>query len=154
MIDVKRILVGTDFSKSSQLALKYAAEFAKQFKSEVILCHVLESLDFISQLPPLTEGYFPPNLPEIQEKHARVQCEQALAAEGITNARVLLLHGSPFAEVVRAAKEESASMIVVGTHGRGALAHFVLGSVAERIVRQAPCPVLTVRLGETEFVAS
>src|SRR5438477_11012213 len=78
MISLKRILTATDFSQPSQVALRYAAAFAKAFSAEVILCHVLEKPDFISTLPPVAEGYFPPNLAEIQEKHARVQCEQAL----------------------------------------------------------------------------
>lgn len=153
MIDLKRILVATDFSKHSQVALQYAAAFGKAFSAEVILCHTLEKPDFLSQLPPVAETYFPPNLTEIQEKHARVQCEQVLAAAGLSQARVLLVHGNPSAEITRAAKEENVDLVIVGTHGRGALAHILLGSVAEKVVRAAPCPVLTVRSGEHEFVA-
>lgn len=152
MIDLKRILVATDFSQHSQVALKYAAAFGKAFSAEVVLCHVLEKPDFLSQLPPIAEGYFPPNLVEIQEKHARVQCEQVLATAGLSQARVLLLHGNPTQEIAKAAKDENADLIIVGTHGRGAIAHILLGSVAEKIVRSAPCPVLTVRSGEHEFV--
>ena len=152
MIDLKRILTATDFSPHSKIALDYAAAFAKAFGAEVTLCHVLERPDFISQLPPVAEGYFPPNLAELHEKHARVQCEQVLAAAGLSAARVLLRHGSPYPEIVRAAREENADLIIIGTHGRGAIAHMLLGSVAERVVRAAPCPVLTVRSGEHEFV--
>jgi len=152
MINLKRILVATDFSRHSEVALRYATAFAKAFEAEVILCHVLERPDFISSLPPVSEGYFPPNLAELQEKHARVKCEEVLAAAGLSHARVLLLHGSPSAETVKAAQEEDVDLIIVGTHGRGAIAHMLLGSVAERIVRTAQCPVLTVRLGEHEFV--
>ena len=152
MIDLKRILTATDFSPASQVALTYAAAFAKAFSAEVILCHVLEKPDFLAGLPPVAEGYFPPNLAEIQEKHARVQCEQVLATAGLSHARVLLLHGSPAREIARAATEENADLIIAGTHGRGAIAHLLLGSVAERVVRMAPCPVLTVRSGEHEFV--
>ena len=107
MIDLKRILVATDFSKHSEVALHYAAAFGKAFSADVVLCHVLEKPDFISQLPPVAEGYFPPNLAEIQEKHARVQCEQVLAAAGLSQARVRLLHGNPAGEIARAAKEEN-----------------------------------------------
>ena len=154
MIDLKRILAATDFSQHSQVALRYAAALAKAFSAEVVLCHVLENPDFLSQLPPVAEGYFPPNLAEIQEKHARVQCEQVLAAEGLSQARVLLRHGTPSVELVQAAKDEHADLIIVGTHGRGAIAHLLLGSVAEKVVRAASCPVLTVRSGEHEFVKS
>lgn len=152
MIDLKRIVVATDFSRHSQVALQYAEAFSKAFGAEVVLCHVLEKPDFLSQLPPVAEGYFPPNLSEMQEKHARVQCEQALAAAGLSQARVSLAHGNPSSEIARVAGEENADLVIVGTHGRGALAHILLGSVAEKIVRLAPCPVLTVRSGEHEFV--
>jgi universal stress protein A len=152
MIDLKRILVATDFSRHSRVALDYAAAFSKAFNAEVVLCHVLEKPDFLSQLPPVSEGYFPPNLSEMQEKHARVQCEQVLAAAGLSQARVLLVHGNPAGEIAKAAADEKVDLVIVGTHGRGALAHILLGSVAEKIVRSAPCPVLTVRSGEHEFV--
>jgi len=152
MIDLKRILTATDFSQASEVALRYAAAFAKAFSAEVVLCHVLEKPDFLSSLPPVAEGYIPPNLAELQEKHARVQCEQVLAAAGLSQARVLLLHGGPAHEITRAAGSENADLIIIGTHGRGAIAHLLLGSVAERVVRSAPCPVLTVRSGEHEFL--
>lgn len=154
MIDLKRILTATDFSQASHVAMRYAAAFAKAFSAEVILCHVLENPDFLSSLPPVAEGYFPANLAEIQEKHARVQCEQVLATVGLSQARVLLLHGGPAHEIAKAAAEENVDLIIVGTHGRGAIAHLLLGSVAERVVRSAPCPVLTVRPGEHEFVTA
>lgn len=153
MIQLKRILTATDFSEHSQVALKYTAAFCEAFGAEAILCHVLENPDFLSQYPPVGETYFPPNFVELHEKQARIQCEQVLAAVGLSHARVLLKHGNPYVEIVRAAREEGADLIIVGTHGRGPVAHIILGSVAERIVRAAPCPVLTVRSGEHEFVA-
>lgn len=153
MINLKRILTATDFSRHSQVALQYAAAFAKAFHAEVYLCHVLETPDFLSNFPPVSEGYFPPNLGELQEKHARVQCEQVLASVGLSQAQVLLLHGRPYHEIVQAAREEEIDLIILGTHGRGAVAHMLLGSIAERVVRTASCPVLTVRAGEHEFVS-
>jgi nucleotide-binding universal stress UspA family protein len=152
MINLKRIVTATDFSPPSQVALRYASALAKAFGAEVILCHVLESPDFLSTLPPVAEGYFPPNLAEIQEQHARTQCEQSLAQVGLVGAKLLFPQGGPAHEIVRIAAEQNADLIIVGTHGRGAVAHLLLGSVAERVVRSAPCPVLTVRSGEHEFV--
>ncbi|MFN7805377.1 MAG: universal stress protein [Planctomycetaceae bacterium] len=152
MINLKRILVATDFSQHSRLALKYAATLAEAFQSEVILCHVLEKPDFLSTLPPVMEGYFPPNLAELHEKHARKECEALLSQAGIKNSRIVLPHGNPAVETVAAAKKEEADLLVVGTHGRSALTHLLLGSVAEKIVRSAGCPVLTVRQGEHDFV--
>jgi nucleotide-binding universal stress UspA family protein len=60
--------------------------------------------------------------------------------------------GSPLAELVRVAREENADLLIAGTHGRGPVAHILLGSIAERLVRKAPCPVLIVRTGEHEFI--
>jgi nucleotide-binding universal stress UspA family protein len=152
MINLKRILVATDFSQHSRLALKYATTLAEAFQAEVILCHVLEKPDFLSTLPPVMEGYFPPNLAELHEKHARTECEALLSQSGVKNGRIVLPHGNPAVETVAAAKKEQADLLVVGTHGRSALTHLLLGSVAEKIVRSAGCPVLTVRQGEHDFV--
>ena len=152
MIELKRILVATDFSDHASVALRYAGEFAKAFQAEMILCHVVENPDMLSQIPPGGEGYFPPNLTELQEQSARTTCEKLLAESGIDNGRVIIPHGSPFAEIVKTARGEEVDLIVIGTHGRGVVAHVLLGSVAERVVRKAPCPVLTVREGEHEFV--
>ena len=152
MINLKRILVATDFSEHSNVAVKYATALAQAFDSEVILCHVVESPDLISQIPPTGEGYFPPNFQEQQRKAAEEECAKIIADSGIKNGRSLIVEGSAFFEVIRAAKAEDVDLIIVGTHGRGAIAHVLLGSVAEKIVRKAPCPVLTVREGEHEFV--
>src|SRR5262245_56699399 len=117
MIDLKRILAATDFSQPSEVALRYAAAFAKAFNAELILCDVLEKPHWLSSVPPVGEEYFPQNPAEIQEKHARVQCEQVLATAGLTQARVSLVHGSPAAEITRAAAAENVDLIIVGTHG-------------------------------------
>jgi nucleotide-binding universal stress UspA family protein len=152
MILIQKILVGIDFSEHAGVALKYAAEFARTFNAEVIACHVVEPPDMLSQLPPGGEFYFPPNLTQTQQESSQTQCERLLAEAGVARGRVITPAGSPFLEIVRAAKEEDADLIVMGTHGRGAVAHILMGSVAERVVRKAPCPVLTVRSGEHEFV--
>lgn len=152
MINLKKILTATDFSPHSDVAITYAAEFSKKFGAEVVLCHVMERPDLITQLPPVSEGYFPPNFGEIQEQHAHTHCQGVLAKAGLSNARIVLRQGNPYVEIVRTAREENADLIIIGTHGRGMIAHVLLGNVAEKIVRAAPCPVLTVRSGEHEFV--
>lgn len=152
MIQFNKILVAVDFSEHSQVAVGYAAELSRAFDAEVILCHVVEQADMLSQLPPSGEAYFPPNWSQIQERDAREECERLLREAGIERSRVVIRAGTPFLEVVRLARDEQADLILVGTHGRGAIAHMLLGSVAETIVRNAPCPVLTVRQGEHEFV--
>ena len=142
MIRIQKIVVGIDFSDHSNIALKYATEFGRSFDAEVLLCHVIESPDLLSQLPPGGEFYFPPNLAQAQQESAQAQCEKLLKEAGIARGRVLTPAGSPFVELVRVAREEDADLIIVGTHGRGAVAHLLLGSVAERGVRKAPCPGL------------
>jgi nucleotide-binding universal stress UspA family protein len=141
-----------DFSDHARVAMRYAVEFAKAFQAEILLCHVLQPIDLISQLPPTGDAYFPPQLAELQEKHARVEAEKVLHEAGYQNSRLVMRTGNPFYEIVMAAREESADLIVIGTHGRGMIAHVLLGSVAEKIVRKAPCPVLTVREGVHQFV--
>ena len=153
MIELKKILVATDFSEHSRTALQYGAALAEAFGAEVVLCHVVAKADILSQLPPGGDGYyFPPNFAEVQEQQAREESQRWMADAGVSNGRVITRNGSPFVEIVRLAREEDADPIVVGTHGRGAVAHMLLGSVAEKVVRKAPCPVLTVREREHQFV--
>jgi len=152
MITLKKILAATDFSRHSEIVVQYAAEFARVFDAEVLLCNVVGRPDILSQIPPGGEGYFPPNLEEIHEEQARTECENALKNSGISQGRVVVSVGSPFVEIIRLARTENVDLIIVGTHGRGAVAHMLLGSVAEKVVRKAPCPVLTVRDGEHDFV--
>lgn len=152
MITLKKILVATDFSPHSDVALKYAAEFSQAFEAEVILASIVEEPTLMAELPPMGEAYFPPNLAEMQQKSAEQACEKKIDEFDLKNARTIVTLGAPFVEIVRIAREEEVDMIIIGTHGRGAIAHMLLGSVAEKIVRKAPCPVLTVRSGEHEFI--
>ncbi|MFQ5730757.1 MAG: universal stress protein [Planctomycetaceae bacterium] len=152
MIAIKKILVADDFSEHGDTALKYAAEFGRAFQAEVLLCHVVEGETVLAHLPPGGEGYFPPNLTQLLQESARTNAETRLADSGIENGSIHLPVGKPFVEIIRLAKQHDVDLIVVGTHGRGAIGHMLLGSVAERVVRKAPCPVLVVREGEHEFV--
>jgi len=152
MIQMKRIVAAADFSEHTSVVLRYAAELARAFGAEVVLCHVVAKADMLSQIPPVGEGYFPPNYEELQRKVAEEEAAKALTEAGIPQARVVIAAGPPFVEIINVARNENADLIIVGTHGRGAMAHALLGSVCEKVVRKAPCPVLTVRKGEHEFV--
>lgn len=152
MIELKRILVATDFSAHASVALRHAAGLAKAFQSELILLHVVEPADMMTQLPPIGESYFSPALIQAQEDYARQQGEEAVKHCGYSPTRFVIRQGSPFLEILAAAKEENADLLVVGTHGRGVISHMLMGSVAEKVVRKAICPVLVVREGEHEFV--
>lgn len=152
MIDIRKILVGIDFSEHAETALRYGVEFAKSFGAELLLCHIVPRADMLSQLPPGGEAYFPPNLAELQQQEARQRCQELLEGTGLSRGRIILSEGSPFVELIRIARAEEVDLLVIGTHGRGAIAHMLLGSVAERVVRKAPCPVLVVRKEEHDFV--
>ena len=149
MIKLEKILVPIDFSQFSAKALRYGEELATKFHAELHLLHAFEIM-------PIMNGdsvYFPPDL-AVQEEAAAAKTldEQQVDVPDDVHVVREMKHGHPFVEVVRYAKENDIGLIVMGTHGRGAIAHMLLGSVAERVVRKAPCPVLTVRDEEHEFV--
>ena len=152
MINLKRILVPTDFSESARHALLYGQSFAKEYGAELLLLHVVENL---------TVGYasdlFPVPMAEVfQEISGYAKAELAKLAQeakqrGVAVAE-LVAQGKPSAEIIRHAAENAVDMIVLGTHGKGMLDQALFGSTTERVVRGAPCPVLTVRMAEHEFV--
>jgi nucleotide-binding universal stress UspA family protein len=153
MIDLKRILVPTDFSKFSQNALTYAVAFAEKFGAELYLLNVVQDLALF--LPDaVTAG--PPLVPPLDQITTAVHeaLDRLVTASHLEHLKVQreVREGAPFSEIVRYAREQDIDLIVMGTHGRGGLAHVLLGSVSEKVVRKAPCPVLTVRHPEHEFV--
>jgi universal stress protein A len=154
MIDLHRILVPTDFSKHSQNALRYGAAFAEKFAAEVHLLHVVQDLalfipDNVTGVPLVT----PPvdQLLDAARQTLERRLQEAALPPGI-KVRLEAREGSPFYEIIQYAKEIDVDLIVMGTHGHTGLVHVLLGSVAEKVVRKAPCPVLTVRDPEHEFV--
>ena len=155
MIRVHKILVPTDFSEPSGKALAYGQTLARQFGASLHLLHAVEE--------PLTQGWegysLPIVLPTLREQamaEAGRRLEEAVPkAERDRNATELVVRlGDPSREIVRFAKERGIDLIVMGTHGRSGVAHLLLGSVAEQVVRSAPCPVLTVRDPEHAFAAA
>ena len=152
MITLRRILVPTDFSKHSHNALRYASAFAEKFGSELYLLHVVQDLSlFMADAISGTQPYLPPTEQMIQGIKESLD---RMIREQLPNLKVhpLVREGAPFYEIITCAKESDIDLIILGTHGRGILAHMLMGSVAEKVVRKAPCPVLTVRDPEHEFV--
>ena len=153
MIDLHRILVPTDFSKHSHNALAYATAFAEKFGAELYLLHVVQDLALF--LPDAVTGA-PPVSPPVEQltAAARTALQHALQDEALHGLTVHpeVREGTPFYEIIQFAKELDIDLIVMGTHGRGGLVHVLMGSVSEKVVRKAPCPVLTVRHPEHEFV--
>lgn len=137
METVARILVATDFSDESAHALAWGKELARRFGAEIVVLHVEEALAGA------------PSSDLVVERHrAAEQALERLVAQlrecGFA-ARGVLRAGTAFEEIVDAAHAEPVGLVVLGTHGRSGLAHLLMGSVAERVVRHAHCPVLTVR---------
>jgi nucleotide-binding universal stress UspA family protein len=148
MIKLERILIPTDFSDYSKQASKYACELAKRFTAELHLLHVVQPL-----ILPESGGLLPQDI-VIGEEGSRKELEE-LTDPGFDQAsRVIrkIQTGTPFVEIVRYARDNDMDLIVMGTHGRTGLIHALMGSVAEKVVRKAPCPVLTVRPEGHQFV--
>lgn len=146
MITIKKILFATDFSDCAKTAQEYAAAFAEQFHAELHVLHVMP--DITMMMPdPGTALSLPQNyLVDLKNEAQRAldKLFPGAAKEGRPLVRSVRM-GNPFVEIVKYAEENGADLIVVGTHGRGALMHLLLGSVAEKVVRKAKCPVLSVR---------
>lgn len=152
MIKLERILFATDFSPHADEARHYACEFVERFGAELHLLHVVPDLSV--QVPDFGMGLafpsFTDNLSEQRdqaEQHAISMLSRQLEPAWQQNQRVILAtrFGPPFVEIVRYAREHFVDLIVMATHGRTGLSHVLIGSVAERVVRKADCPVLTVR---------
>jgi universal stress protein A len=142
---IHKILLPTDFSESSERAVGYAAALARSLGASVHLMHVLEE-------PRMTRGPLHFLAPDtVAHDHEYHECRTKLAALGATLqngvARITteVRIGSPAQAIVDAAVHYGSDLIVMATHGRSGLPHLVLGSVAEQVVRRAPCPVLAVR---------
>lgn len=137
-----RILFPTDFSDTAEHALGYVRDLAERHDARVHLLHVVR--DPMSQTwAGEAAGIVIPDLlktwTEDAERHLR-----ELSLNGFRTDRVVRV-GHPFVEIIQYAKDNEIDLIVMGTHGRGPVEHMLLGSVAEKVVRKAPCPVLTVR---------
>ncbi len=146
-LGIRSILVPIDFSVHSRNALKYAIPLAMQFKASLRLIYVVEPTIYPADL-----GFGQVVLPgvedELREKGG--QELQSLVTREIGNrvpATYLVRTGNPYHEILQEAEERGVDMIVVATHGHSGVEHMLFGSTADRIVRHAKCPVLTVRPG-------
>lgn len=140
---IKRILVPTDFSRHSLKALDYAIDFARSHDAELLLVSVVE---------PIRNTRLIPDVSELLENRRAEAAERLAALEKRTqqryrNCRAEVHFGVPYEVITEVAKKSDADLIIIATHGHTGLYHLFLGSVAERVVRIAECPVLTVRAG-------
>jgi nucleotide-binding universal stress UspA family protein len=145
VVRVRKILCPVDFSAPSQEALHYAADLAQQFGAELTLLHVYQVPGYA--FPEGVVMAAPEVLADLLASIDRALAEARTEAAGRGAARVATAtaQGAPWTEIVRVAAEGGHDLIVLGTHGRTGIKHALLGSVAERVIRKAPCPVLTVR---------
>jgi nucleotide-binding universal stress UspA family protein len=147
---IQKILVPVDFSESSRAALEYAAELARPFEATIDVVHVWQPPTFISTASLPEAPTVDASLIELVRKNAD-EATARLAADakkqGLPVREARAEPGVPARTIVEIAKADGYDLVVIGTHGRTGLSHAVMGSVAERVVRHAQCPVLTVRPG-------
>jgi nucleotide-binding universal stress UspA family protein len=146
MKPIEKILFATDFSESSDHAFEYAYSLAKQFNARLIIMHVINE-------PVDLRGFYVPHISfeklekEIEEGAQKMMdkfCRTRISE--FSNFESVIIAGIPYEEILKKAADEKVSLLVLGTAGRSGIDHLLFGSTAERVVRKAVCPVMTVRL--------
>jgi universal stress protein A len=151
-IRLQKILLPTDFSDYAATATQYACELATRFDAELHILHTLETHP--ASTPAFVMGLALPTYIHEFRTAAEKSIAGVLDPQWSKGRTVIpaVLEGSPKVEIVRYARQQNIDLIVLATHGRTGLAHVLMGSVAESVVRTAPCPVLTVRPEAHQFV--
>ena len=142
----EKILIAIDFSENSDYAFEYALTLAKQFQAELTIMHVInEPVDLRGfYVPHISFEQLEKEIGEGAEKMMGKFCQTRMG--NFTTYKTAIVSGIPYEEIIRKAEDSGASLIVLGTHGRTGLDHLIFGSTAERVVRSASCPVLTIRM--------
>ncbi len=142
---IRKILVPTDFSPFSQRAIDYGAFVAERFEAKIVLIHVIESAAYSvtdTMIVVNHEAALKATAEALMENLEKQCIEKGMAVT------TRVVSGTPYREIIKEAEQEEADLIIIGTHGRTGLERFLLGSVAEKVVRLATCSVLTVRSPE------
>ncbi|MGD8305790.1 MAG: universal stress protein [Ignavibacteria bacterium] len=144
-LEIQKVLVPIDFSDYSKNALKYAVNFSKQFNANMILVYVVEPVIYP---PDFSMGQIA--LPSVNTEwdiKAKEELDKLAKSEIPAEVKVatILKTGKPFFEIIETAAEENVDLIIIATHGHSGVEHILFGSTAEKVVRKAPCPVLTLR---------
>jgi universal stress protein A len=144
MTKLQTILVPTDFSPQAAAALEFAVALAQRANAALHLVHVDDFVSYALPVPGIAVagGVLADLRAGLNERLTALRSEVLTA--GVRQAEATLLEGRPYMEIVRLAEALPADLIVMGTHGRGGFSHLMLGSVAERVARAAPCPVIAV----------
>ncbi len=150
MINLKKILCPIDHSDCSKEALRYAVSFALKDKAKLYLLHVVDIRSFNESIDAMSKQIPDEETLELL-KTKLIDCIPVEIREEM-DVEALVVQGIPFAEIISIAKSNDIDMIVIGSHGRTGIVHMMMGSVSEKVVRKAPCPVLAVRKSDHEFV--
>ena len=144
MIKFKKILCPVDHSECSYLALKYAASLALKDEAKLYIMHVIDTRAYDTEI----YKFSPYKLDDatISKIHADLLKSLPEGTTDLLEVETIVEKGIPFNEIVNTGEKLGMDIIVIGTHGRSGLTHVMMGSVAEKVVRKAPCPVLTVRI--------
>lgn len=153
-MDIKRILFPTDFSEHSLAAYPYVKDIATKYDAEVHCLHVAD--DSCNYWMAGDDALAPVVVSELELANNSKNMMDQFVCDNLGDLSDRLISaavvGRPFAEIIRYARENNIDMIVMSSHGHGALAAMLLGSVTEKVVRKAPCPVLTIRDKNSHFV--
>ncbi len=144
-LTIKKILVPIDFSDYSKSALRYSVNFAKSFNASITLIYVVEPIIYP---PDFSMGQIAiPTVNTEWDERAKEELDKLAKTEIPAELKVktLIKTGKPFIEIIETAKEEDSDLIIIATHGHTGVEHILFGSTAEKVVRKAPCPVLTLR---------
>jgi nucleotide-binding universal stress UspA family protein len=145
---IERILFPTDFSEGSSHALPYAVDFARHYNAKLYLLHIIYDMFKATQshIPHISADELYKELNKWAMEEIETCCIEEI--RGLPNVEKVVLKGIPYEEIIKFATKEKIDIIVMGTYGRAGLERFIFGSTAERVVRRAPCPVMTVRIPE------
>ncbi len=144
----ERILFPTDFSDHAAHAQRVAVSLARQYKADLHIIHVVQLFSYVVDFGMDNSAQYQSVQASLQKMMDALLDDLADAPFPLTGE---LVQGEPVREIIHTARNDSSDLIVLGTHGRAALEHALLGSIAEKVVRKAPCPVLTVPLPGHEF---
>ncbi len=154
MLPLRRIICPTDFSDPSYRALDVAAELATHFEAELLVVHVVRAIPVAPAATPIRSpassaqaDFDVSAYQEVVLERARLDLDDAIASRlsGQSNVRPIVIHGRPANAITDLAEKEHPDLLVIATHGRTGVKRFLFGSVAEKVVRTAPCPVLTIQ---------
>ena len=153
MIKLERILFPTDFSATAEHALKYALTFASEHKAKLYVMHVIPNSDSPVVFGEDGESISPPSFEKMEVK-AKELMQQLIPERYVKELEIenIIVQGGPLKEILKIVKKYNIDLITMASHGRKGISHMLMGSLAEKVVQMATCPVLTIKHPEHEFV--